>query len=1222
MRRGLNAVVAAALLVATFATNAGAAKPDGAHGCTWLAGDFHVHTVYSHDSFGGPLYDDEDETQDAYTTGWTVAEEGALATSRGLDFVAITDHNNVRSQSDPGWELWKSRGLTLVPGYENSIGGHAQMIGATKVYDNHAGPPAVADQLRADGGAFQINHPADGKWEDAQGNYLFPEFYPDTVEVWNIGVWAYEPPAPATEDHEYAPRFYDRFLDQGAHVAATGGSDSHWRSTAAIQGPGQPTTWVCAAANSVPAILAGVKAGRTTISNEPPAYQGPFAKLEADADGDGTFEATVGDTVVSGSRIRASVEGAPGAVLRLVTNGSQILTEVPVDSPSFAHTFTVPESSTWVRAEVYYRDAGEQRESLQPQCDAAGGVSGLFGDEYENVAYCRSRLAVVAMTSPVYLQSTGAATTITYTGDTSVRYGSSAALSARLVDASGSPIGGAAVVFRLGEQSYTATTDAAGVASIRAQTTPGPGTYELITRYAGSESNGPAEDRDSFTVQKGPKPSPRALPADELSSGDVYARVDGTDIVLGNDLVERSWDASAFATTSMTDKRGTPKTWSADRPDFELLVGAARVPSDLFSVADVSLEDLGRGIRATMHLTAPGIDATRVAEAYEGIAGFRTQTTLRPTAPLALRGASFEEAAVGSEVSATIHAFRAGADWRDPGYEGPQFTLGDAHPGTWRDSRTAGRGENLAGPAQWISVAGGDRSLFMVMERNDWPSSRAAYQDGIASLDADFSRDVIILGPLEENGHIENPSDGPGRHHAVAPGASFELPAAFTGFGNGAGDEAWQFYKYLTERRLEPYDKDVTFNSNGTDSNAISTGAKDDMNYEKILQVAPIAKRLGVDTFILDDGWQAISGDWYPDCPDHPEPRWDGTATSKFRPRFPDCTFQAVRDAIAPMKLGLWMNPMQFHPDSETFKAHPEWACAPVGDATALANTADKEGSSNEAGIGTWGPDAIPHIESRIREAIEEWGVRYFKFDFLVWLDCAGQGDLYDYQDRFVGMLDRLQGDYPHVTFQTDETNDYRLFPFLSVARGPSWFQNGTPEPNVLLHNLWNLSPFVPAWSLGQHFLGGNAFRRYPVDTLMAAALPSHMTYFSDLTALPSDVVDRARIWTDFYRAHRDLLAGMTYPLLDDPLGKGWTALQSWNPETASGALYAFRQQDSSPTKSIALQNVPPGRTFDLVEAPTGTKVGTVTSAQLSNGITITLPNTDTAKVLLVVPTS
>jgi hypothetical protein len=720
-----------------------------------------------------------------------------------------------------------------------------------------------------------------------------------------------------------------------------------------------------------------------------------------------------------------------------------------------------------------------------------------------------------------------------------------------------------------------------------------------------------------------PVPQSVATPAPiavDRTSGSVYAHVSPTEVVLGNDLVERRWDRQAFGTTSVTDKRGTPFTWSTNSPDFALTVGAASLPSTDFAVNGVDVTDIGGGLRVTMHLTGPGIEATRVVEAYSGIAGYRTQTTLHSLVPLPLRAASFEEANAGADVQPTIHAFRAGSDWRGPGYTGPQFSVGDPHGGSWRDTRTAAKGQDLQGPAQWVSVANGTRSMFMVMERNDWPSSRAGYASGIESLNVDFSKDVILLGPLEENGHAENPTGAPARHHVIPAGGSFDLPTAFTGFGSGAGDEPWQFYKYLTERRLAPYSKDVTFNSNGTDSNQISTGAKDDMDYDTIRQVAPIAKRLGIDTFILDDGWQSVSGDWYPDCPQHPEPRWDGTPTSKFRPRFPDCDFQAVRDAIAPMKLGLWMNPMQFHPDSETFKKHPEWACTPVGDGTAAANEADKSGGSNEAGIGTWGPDAIPHVESRIRDAIENWGVKYFKFDFLVWLDCAGQGDLYDYQDRFVGMLDRLRSDFPDVTFQIDETNDYRLFPFLSISRGPTWFQNGTPGTSELLHNLWDLSPFVPGFALGQHFLGGRGFQHHPVDTLMAAALPSHMTYFSDLRDLPDAVIERARTWIDFYKANRSLLTGMTYPLLDDPLTNDWTALQSWDPEEGQGALYAFRQQSSDATRSIALENVPPGRTFDLLEAPTGTKVGTVTSTDLSDGISVTLPQTDTAEVLLIVP--
>ena len=76
----------------------------------------------------------------------------------------------------------------------------------------------------------------------------------------------------------------------------------------------------------------------------------------------------------------------------------------------------------------------------------------------------------------------------------------------------------------------------------------------------------------------------------------------------------------------------------------------------------------------------------------------------------------------------------------------------------------------------------------------------------------------------------------------------------------------------------------------------------------------------------------------------------------------------------------------------------------------------------------------------------------------------------------------------------------------------------------------------------------------------------------------------------------------MIYPLLADPLDKGWTALQSWDPDQGRGALLAFRQDSPDETRRIALENVAAGASFDLVAAPSGELVDTVSSAQLRSG--------------------
>jgi hypothetical protein len=350
----------------------------------WLAGDLHVHTTYSHDSYGGPS-DDNTGPDEFYTLGWSVGEQFQNATIRGLDFLFITDHEDIRSQSDPGFG---AGGVIPMPGYENSLKGHAQMLGATRIYDNGdesaTAVTAAADALRADGGVFQVNHPAEGSTDfphDADWTYMY-DVEPDTVEVWNISR-IYQPPLPSASSNDDAVRYWEGWLDSGARVAATGGSDNHWRSTFAAQGVGQPTTWVYAPERTREGILEGLRAGRTFISHQPPNHAGPGLFLE----GDGVM---VGDRVPVGTKLRVRVQNGAGSFLRLVSTGSRFHGEpVPVTSPDFQYEFEAPAAPGWVRAELFDPDLAAERSAV---CDST------------ETTYCRNMLGVTAMTSAMYLR--------------------------------------------------------------------------------------------------------------------------------------------------------------------------------------------------------------------------------------------------------------------------------------------------------------------------------------------------------------------------------------------------------------------------------------------------------------------------------------------------------------------------------------------------------------------------------------------------------------------------------------------------------------------------------------------------------------------------------------------------------------------------------------------------------------------------------------------------
>src|SRR5688500_2708509 len=96
-----------AALVAAPAASAG----------TWYAGDGHVHTCYSHDSYCGP--DDDNTGPDTiYSSGGTVAQRFAEAAAKGLDFVVISDHDDIRAQADPAYG---TQGVAALPAYEASL---------------------------------------------------------------------------------------------------------------------------------------------------------------------------------------------------------------------------------------------------------------------------------------------------------------------------------------------------------------------------------------------------------------------------------------------------------------------------------------------------------------------------------------------------------------------------------------------------------------------------------------------------------------------------------------------------------------------------------------------------------------------------------------------------------------------------------------------------------------------------------------------------------------------------------------------------------------------------------------------------------------------------------------------------------------------------------------------------------------------------------------------
>jgi len=280
----------------------------------WLKGDLHTHTVASDGVH-------------------TLEELATKAKRHGLDFVAVTDHNQFASSES----MPEIPGVTMIPGVEwTHFNGHANFTGVDHPYDDPyvtgAADEAATKFASAhnSGALITINHPF-----DPVCSFLFDinKLPFDCLEIWN---------GPMRESNLKAVGFWHQLLCNGKKIPAVGGSDYH-RDTPFIF-LGGPTTYVFAESNGKSDIIAALRAGHSFITFAP---GDPTCELTSGA-------AMMGDSVVHEkvNVVNLQVAGlATGDVVRVVTNSkSDVLFTAPSDG-KVDLTYKV-EGIGFVRAEV------------------------------------------------------------------------------------------------------------------------------------------------------------------------------------------------------------------------------------------------------------------------------------------------------------------------------------------------------------------------------------------------------------------------------------------------------------------------------------------------------------------------------------------------------------------------------------------------------------------------------------------------------------------------------------------------------------------------------------------------------------------------------------------------------------------------------------------------------------------------------------------------------
>lgn len=322
-------------------------------GRAWYRGDCHLHTVHS----------DGKRTPE---------ETAAAARKAGLDFIATTEHNTTSGHG--AWEgLWDEDFLVLCGEEITTRNGHVLALGTDpgtfvdwryRARDGHFS--RFARRIRRAGGLVVPAHPS-CPFVGCQWKFGYEDA--DAVEVWN-GPW--------TTDDELAVAAWDNMLlappPGRSPIPALGNSDAH----AEPQAVGLPQTVVLAEELSRPALLEGIKAGRSYIT------ESSGISLSFTASGPRGEHAGIGERLKvrpeAEVTVRLEVSGAPaGATARFLTDQGEMFAS-PVTKEALEWR-TTASLAAYVRAEIRHRPP-------------VGSPEGLPG-------------AMAAMTNPVWLGEAG-----------------------------------------------------------------------------------------------------------------------------------------------------------------------------------------------------------------------------------------------------------------------------------------------------------------------------------------------------------------------------------------------------------------------------------------------------------------------------------------------------------------------------------------------------------------------------------------------------------------------------------------------------------------------------------------------------------------------------------------------------------------------------------------------------------------------------------------------
>ena len=358
----------------------------------------------------------------------------------------------------------------------------------------------------------------------------------------------------------------------------------------------------------------------------------------------------------------------------------------------------------------------------------------------------------------------------------------------------------------------------------------------------------------------------------------------------------------------------------------------------------------------------------------------------------------------------------------------------------------------------------------------------------------------------------------------LAPGERFAAPEVLLTWADGLTRLSQQYHRIVRENvcrgEYRLAHRPVLINS--------WEATYFDIRADRILDLARRAKDLGVELFVLDDGWfhgrrddNAGLGDWYENREKLPE----GLGS----------LIQSVRDLG--LLFGIWVEPEMVNEDSDLYRAHPDWALAAPNRAPTLGR--------NQLVLDLSRREVQDFVIDSVGRLLERYDISYVKWDFNrcvcdLWshaLPAERQGEAgHRYMLGLYRVLETLTTRFPKVLFEGCSGGGGRFDAGMLYYTPQIWCSDDT-DPIERLTIQRGTSFAYPISTMGAHVSAApnhQTGRTTPLQTRGYVAMSGAFGYELDLAKLSAEELEEIRHQIVHFREDEALLQRGLYYRLDE----------------------------------------------------------------------------------------